>query len=273
MVRRTLRVIGVAALVATPVAAQFGVAGNRKKDAGTTFEEMQKQMAGDGDPMAGLNMDDLQNQFANVMNDPEMMKMMEGMGDNVAQAMEQLSQMDPQALMKQMEESLKMLTDESMVDTIMGQKDEILKNLKETGMASAEDIARFEADPEAFEAEMRGAFSKMKDVFADPETMNAALEMMKGMSDVLSDPESAMKELAKQMSGQLSDDDKIEEARLQLLTNPELAGNPALASIFDTDEMKDVLNDPVKWRDSVRKGQGMLADGDDDGAAAGMGEL
>lgn len=272
MVRRTLRVIGVAALVATPVAAQFGVAGNRKKDAGTTFEEMQKQMAGGGgDPMAGLNMDDLQNQFANVMNDPEMMKMMEGMGDNVAQAMEQLSQMDPQELMKQMEESLKMFTDDSMVDTILGQKDEILKNLKETGMASAADIARFEADPEAFEAEMRGAFSKMKDVFADPETMTAALDMMKGMSDVLNDPESAMKELTKQMSGQLSDDDKIEEARLQLLTNPELAGNPALASIFDTDEMKDVLNDPVKWRDSVRKGQGMLA-GEDD-AAAGMGEL
>jgi hypothetical protein len=44
--------------------------------------------------------------------------------------------------------------------------------------------------------------------------------------------------------------------------------------MFDSDEMKAILNDPVKWRKSVKEGQKML-NGDDVGrlGGVGMGEL
>jgi hypothetical protein len=102
----------------------------------------------------------------------------------------------------------------------------------------------------------------------DPESLNAALSMMSGMMDMLGDPESAMKKLADTYSNELNDDAKIEEARLQLLANPEMAENPMLASLFGDEDMKDILNDPIKWRNQVKKGQEMLL-----GGGAGLGEF
>jgi len=78
-----------------------------------------------------------------------------------------------------------------------------------------------------------------------------------------------MNQIADLFSKELGDDDKIEEARLKLLEDPENAGE-ALASMFQNDEMKDILHDPIKWRESVKKGQGMLLGNQD---AAGIGEL
>jgi len=43
--------------------------------------------------------------------------------------------------------------------------------------------------------------------------------------------------------------------------------------LFENEDMLDILQDPVKWRDQVRKGQGMLAGAGGAGGGAGMGEL
>merc|ERR1712008_289893 len=124
-----------------------------------------------------------------------------------------------------------------------------------------------------FQETMGNAFGQMTKMLADPDAIDAVAQVMKGVSDIMKDPSAAMGQLAQAFSEGLGDDDKIEEARLQLLADPENAGNPALASLFQDEEMQDILKDPVKWREQVRKGQDMiggLADGSD---GAGVGEL
>lgn len=76
------------------------------------------------------------------------------------------------------------------------------------------------------------------------------------------------------MQDALADDDKIEEARLQLLNDPNMAGNKAVSDMFGSEEMKEILNDPAMWRKSVKEGQKMLmGEGDAGGVGVGMGEL
>jgi len=110
-------------------------------------------------------------------------------------------------------------------------------------------------------------------MFNDPEALKTVSDIAKGITDVLKDPEKlvdAMKTMSKSndIFKELADDDKIEEARLQLLDNPDLAGNPVLASLYESEEMKEILQDPVKWRETVRKGQGMLGAGGNAAMAA-----
>jgi len=168
-----------------------------------------------------------------------------------------------------MAEGLEQLTSPGMIDTILGQKEDVLATLKAQGLVTDEQIAEYEANPEKFDEEMSKAFAEMQKVFSDPETLDAAAKLMGGFSDVLQNPEKAMNQIADLFSKELGDDDKIEEARLKLLEDPENAGE-ALASMFQNDEMKDILHDPIKWRESVKKGQGMLLGNQD---AAGIGEL
>lgn len=123
---------------------------------------------------------------------------------------------------------------------------------------------------------MKGAFNQMQQVFSDPEMVSAATEMMKGMADVMQNPEEAMKGLAASMQGALDDDDKIEEARLQILKDPNAAGNPMLAELFKNEEMKEILYDSAKWKAAVKEGQGMLLNDavlGGDGGGARVGEL
>merc|ERR1711862_842244 len=109
-----------------------------------------------------------------------------------------------------------------------------------------------------------------KDMFSDPEAMKTVTDIAKGITDVLKNPDKLV-DAMNSMSGydevfkDLEDDDKIEEARLQLLKDPELAGNPILKSVYGSEEMKGILKDPVLWRETVKKGQGMLTG--DKGAA------
>ena len=256
------------------MAAQFGVA-NKKK--GSTFEELNelaKGQLGDNnlmDELANLSEEDIQKMIQETMNDPELMRTMEQVNSGVSQVMEELNKMSPDELKQHMTEGLAQLTSPDMVETIMGNKDEVLKSLAEQGLVTAEKIAEYEADPAKFEEEMANAFAEMKKIFENPETLDAATKMMEGFTNILKNPEEAMKNMAQTFSEELGDDDKIEEARLQLLADPDKAGNPALASMFQNEEMKEILNDPVKWREQVKKGQDMLLGGD--GTGAGMGEL
>ena len=139
-----------------------------------------------------------------------------------------------------------------------------MRNLEETGMVSAEELEKFKNDPAYFESQMRDAFQQMQGMFSDPEVLKMAGDTMKGMQQAFSDP--AIANLNKLLEGGLVDDTQIEEARLQLLQDPEIVNNPVFKSMFDGDEFQDILRDPKKWRESFKEGQEMLKQ-----AGAGLG--
>mmetsp|Transcript_2904 Transcript_2904/g.3992 ORF Transcript_2904/g.3992 Transcript_2904/m.3992 type:complete len:268 (-) Transcript_2904:291-1094(-) len=267
MARGMLRLLGVGSLLISPCVAQFGVP--QKKKTGTSFQEVndaakdQMMMGGlDMDALANMDIAQMQQMMADALKDPEMMQYMEELS---ASAMAELENMTPDKIIETMEQ----ITSGDMIEKTLGQKDEVLATLEATGMVPPEEIARYKADPAAFEKDIKDAFNQMNDLFTNPEMVGSVMDMMKGMGSVMANPDAALEELAKVMAGELDDDTKIEEARLQLLSNPDLAGG-ALAAIFDTDEMKDILNDPEKWKQSVKEGQGMLLGR---GEGAGVGEL
>ena len=241
----------------------------KRKAGGTTFQDLneiakEKPGAGAGE-MADLAK--FQEMFAGVFNDPEAMEAMAAMGQDMQKAMNDLAEMDPEDLQKQMNEVFELMTQGSMVDSIVDKKDEVLRSLEQSGMVSAEELQKYKEDPAYFEEQMRGAFDQMQGLFSDPDVLKNAADAMIAMQQAFSDP--AITELTKLLEGGLEDDDEIEEARLDLLANPDLAGNPVLASLFaDEGDFQDILRDPKKWRDSVKEGQGVFK-----GQTAGVGEL
>ena len=182
----------------------------------------------------------------------------------MGEAMEELSKMSPEQMQQQLQEAMEMLTSGDMTDQIVGKKDEVLASLEASGMVSPEELAKFKADPEYFEAKMRESFGQMKEIFSDPKMIQGAMDMMKGAGAGGSD---MMKEMAKAFSEGLDTDEKIEEARLEILSNPELSANPMLKQMFASDDFKEVLYDADKWRDSVKEGRKVFTQG------AGVGEL
>lgn len=286
----------------TPATAQFGVGGNRRKGA-ASFEELNKMAAermatdekkvaaggagglesllGDmdlGDMDLGALMKDLdpntlQDLVMEGMKDPQVQEMFSGMQG----AMDELMNMDSDQLKAQMAEAMEMLTSMDMQQNIIGQKEEVLKMMEAQGTASPEEIAEYRADPAKFQAAMTEAFGQMKEIFSDPTAMDTVVQMMKGFGEIMKDPNAAMSKLGGVLQDALADDDKIEEARLQLLNDPSVAGNKAVSDMFGSDEMKDILNDPVKWKKSVKEGQRMMMGGGEGanagGAGMGMGEL
>lgn len=283
----------------TPASAQFGVGGNRRKGA-ASFEELNKMaaermaaedktvgaaggglesMLGDmdlGDMDLGALLKDLdpntlQELVQEGMKDPQLQEMFSGMEG----AMDELLNMDTDQLKAQMEDAMSMLTSMDMQANLLGQKEEVLAMMEAQGTATPEEIAEYRADPAKFEAEMTKAFSQMKEMFSDPQAMDTVVQMMKGFGNIMKDPAAAMSKLGGVLQDALADDDKIEEARLQLLNDPSVSGNKALTDMFGTEEMKDILNDPVKWKKSVKEGQRMLTGDEKAGnlGGVGMGEL
>mmetsp|Transcript_1415 Transcript_1415/g.2122 ORF Transcript_1415/g.2122 Transcript_1415/m.2122 type:complete len:298 (+) Transcript_1415:51-944(+) len=297
MVTRTIKAVGMSSLallgmvMPTPASAQFGVGGNRRKGA-ASFEELNKMAAermengaaggglesllGDmdlGDMDLGALMQDLdpnmlQDLVKEGMKDPQVQEMFSGMQG----AMDELLAMDSDQLKAQMEEAMAMLTSSDMQQNLLGQREEVLAMMEAQGTATPEEIAEYRADPAKFEAEMSKAFGQMKEMFSDPEAMNEVVQMMKGFGNVMRDPAAALSKLGGVLQDALADDDKIEEARLQLLNDPSVAGNEAISEMFGTAEMQGILNDPEKWKKSVKEGQRMMMGGEK-AAGVGMGEL
>ena len=189
-------------------------------------------------------------------------------------AMKELLNMDPDQLKAQMEQAMEMLTSADMQQNIVSQKEEVLAMMEAQGTATPEEIAEFRADPAKFEEAMTRAFGQMKEIFSDPQAMDTVVQMMQGFGAIMKDPQAALSKLGGVLQEALADDDKIEEARLQLLNDPSVAGNNVLSDMFGTEEMQAILNDPVKWRKSVKEGQKMLSE-ENDGplSGLGMGEL
>jgi hypothetical protein len=182
-------------------------------------------------------------------------------------AMNELLNMDSEQLKVQMAEAMNMLTSMDMQQNILDQQEEVLAMMEAQGTATPEEIKEYRANPEKFAAKMNEAFSQMKEIFSDPEALDEVVTMMKGFGELLRDPKGAMSKLGSVLQDALADDDKIEEARLQLLSDPSAAG----IANFDSEEMQAILKDPVKWRKSVKEGQRMMGAGN--AAGVGMGEL
>jgi len=210
----------------------------------------QQKQGGGGldDLLGGLDMAQLQEMWGDVLNDPEMMKQMEGMGEELAKAMEQLSKMSPEELQQQMQDALSMLTEGSMVDSVLEKREEIIQQLEATKSVPPEELARYKTDPAYFELKMRESFDQMKDIFNDPAYLKMATEALGAGGAGGMDSISSMFD---GLLGDLSDDTKIEEARLSVLKGD----NPLLSQLFESDdEMKAILHDPVKWKENVKSG-------------------
>ena len=90
---------------------------------------------GGGDDMAKI-----QDMWKHAMDNPEYMKTMGELG-------EQMMKMSPDELKEQMEVARKMMTDGDLVENIVNQKDEVLKSLEASGAVPPEELARFRSDP------------------------------------------------------------------------------------------------------------------------------
>lgn len=284
MVTRTMKAAAMSSMallgmvMPTPASAQFGVGANRRKGA-ASFEELNKMAAermesdkqvggaaglegmlgdlGDMDLealMKDLDPSMLQDMMQEGMKDPQMQEMFSGMQG----AMDELLNMDPDELKVQMAEAMNMLTSMDMQQNILEQKEDVLAMMEAQGTATPEQIAEYRADPDKFAAEMTKAFGQMKEMLSDPDAMDSVVQMMKGFGNIMQDPAAAMSKLGGVLQDALSDDDKIEEARLQLLNDPNVAGNKAISDMFGTEEMQEILNDPEKWKKNVKEGQRMM---------------
>eukprot|EP00552_Chaetoceros_brevis_P001791 CAMPEP_0197737286 /NCGR_PEP_ID=MMETSP1435-20131217/8459_1 /TAXON_ID=426625 /ORGANISM="Chaetoceros brevis, Strain CCMP164" /LENGTH=201 /DNA_ID=CAMNT_0043325761 /DNA_START=10 /DNA_END=615 /DNA_ORIENTATION=+ len=201
------------------------------------------------------------------------MEYMNQMGAGMEDVMQQLAAMDPEQMKQQITDNLATMTSDETLNSVLEQSDEVLESLLMQGLITEEQMLEFQEDPAKFQEQMSQAFEEMNKILSDPEALDAAMNMMNGMADMMSNPDAAMAKLAEAFSAELGDDDKIEEARLQLLADPDSAGNPTLASLFQDQNMKEILEDPVLWREQVKLGQEMLAGGGGGLGGAGLGEL
>ncbi len=237
------------------------------------------------DKMAGLDSGNLMEELANMdpdemmkliqesMNDPATMQYMEQFGQGVGDVMEQLAKMDPAEMKQQIQDNLSQMSSPDILNSVLENSDEVLDSLLQQGLITPEQVKEYKENPDAFQEQMASAFEEMNKILSDPAALDAALEMMSGMADILGDPSAALKSISEAFTSELGSDDKIEEARLQLLADPSAAGNPALASLFENKDMIDILQDPVKFREQVKKGQEMISGmGGSDGSAK-YGEL
>merc|ERR1712071_399698 len=163
-------------------------------------------------------------------------EIMNSLNYDLGSAMQELADLTPEKLAEQMQEAVNLFTSDSYFESALQNQEEILKNLEASGMVSEEDLEEFRANPTKLEEEM-------KELFSDPEALGTAAQIAQGLTGLLTDPEKLAEAMA-ELSNELTNDDKIEEARLQLLSNPDLAGNTDLAELFGSSEMKEILNDP-----------------------------
>jgi dsDNA-specific endonuclease/ATPase MutS2 len=177
-----------------------------------------------------------------------------------------MGNMSPEELEKQMKDAMQMLSSGDMMAGMMDMQDEIIKSLEESGQVSAEELAKYKADPEYFEQKMKESFGQMQDLFSDPETLKAATAGIQGLTDLYKNPEK-LGEVFNSLLGDFDNDEKIEEVRQQLLESPDL-GIPGLSEAFNTPEMKEMLSDPQKWREAVKEGKSLFGAA---GAAGGTG--
>lgn len=250
----------------------FGV-GNRKKQAGASFQELNEQAKNAAGAGGMGDMDSLMKQMG--VNPEEMKKWADQAGGldipNMDEMMKMMAEMSPEELAKQMQDAMELLGGDDMFANMLGQQDEILQMLEETGAVDAEELAKFKTDPEYFQQKMKESMDQMKNMLSDPEMMAQAAEGMKAAQDMYNNPD-AMNEMMANIVKDLSDED-IESVRTMLLGGGD--GDPMMKELLGSlgvGEMDEALQDPVKWRKTVKEGLGMLG-GQGDAGHKIVGEL
>lgn len=246
------------ALTVSTVSGQaFGV--GKKRQPGASFQELNeeaKKAAGAG----GLG--DMDAMMKQMGVDPEDMKKWAeeaGMMDipQLDEVMKMMAEMSPDELAKQMQDAMDLFGGDDMMANMIGQQDEILQMLEETGAVDAEELAKFKADPEYFEQKMKESMDQMKDLLADPSLLSNAAEGMKAAQEFYNNPD-AINDMMASVMKDLSDED-IEGVRQMFVG--EGAGDPMMKELLgsiDTAELEEALSDPIKWRKTVKEGLGML---------------
>lgn len=207
----------------------------------------------------GADMAELQKMLQESLSDPETAKYLEEMGSQFGAAMEQLSKMSPEEIQQQMAQAFDVLQSGDMLEGLVQQRDEVIAQLEATGTIPADEIAKMKENPQYFELKMRESFDQMKDMFQNPEMLQSMTQAMASMKDLMESGDEILDEMTQMLtSGEMQDDDKIEEARLQILRG-DFSENPLMKEMFASEEMQELLSDPVKWRESVKEGQANIA--------------
>lgn len=217
-----------------------------------------KQATGGGgggglDALAGGGMEDIQKLLADAMNNPEAMETIKQYGQQFGSVLDQMMKMSPEELQNQMAEAMKIMTQGDIVESVLNQKESVLQALKASGTVTADELAKYEADPQYFELKMRESFDTMKDMFANPEYISKAADAVKSIKTLMDDPNKLTDMLKDGFGSDWTSDEKIEEARLQFLRG-DYNTIPYIKELFSTDEMQDVLRDPEQWKELVKDG-------------------
>mmetsp|Transcript_13354 Transcript_13354/g.33601 ORF Transcript_13354/g.33601 Transcript_13354/m.33601 type:complete len:271 (+) Transcript_13354:120-932(+) len=254
--------------VSTVEGQAFGVG---KKKTGSSFQELNEQAKN----AAGGGLGDLDAMMKQMGIDPEeMAKWAEeaGMADipDLDEVMAMMANMSPEDLAKQMQDAMDLFSGDDMMANMLGNQDEILAMLEETGAVDAEELAKFKADPEYFEQKMKESMDQMKEMLGDPDLLANAAQGMKAAQEMYNNPD-ALNDMMGNIMKDLSDED-IEEVRQMFIGG---GGDPMMKELLgsiDTAELDGILKDPLEWRKAVKEGLGMLG-----GAGAGgnkiVGEL
>ena len=193
-----------------------------------------------------------------AMQDPETAKYMQDMGAQFGAAMEQLSKMSPDEIQAQMAQAMDVLQSGDMLSGLVEQREAVLAQLEQTNSIPAEEIAKMKANPQYFELKMRESFESMSEMFQNPEMLADMATAMQSMQELVNSGDEILAQMTDMLSSDaLQDDEQIEEARLQILRG-DFANNALMQEMFQTDEMQELLKDPVKWRQSVKEGQADL---------------
>jgi hypothetical protein len=248
----------------------FGV--SKKRQPGASFQELNEQAKKAASAGGMGDMDSLMKQMG--INPEEMQKWAAEAGGldlpNMDEMMKMMADMNPEELAKQMQDAMELLGGDDMFESMLGQQDEILQMLEETGAVDAEELAKFKTDPEYFQQKMKESMDQMKDMLANPDMMAQAAEGMKAAQDLYNNPD-AMNEMMANLVKDLSDED-IESVRTMLLGGD---GDPMMKELLGSlgaGEMEEALQDPVLWRKTVKEGIGMLG-GQGDAGNKIVGEL
>merc|ERR1719253_1869193 len=122
------------------------------------------------------------------------------------EVMKMMAEMSPDELAKQMQDAMDLFGGDDMMANMIGQQDEILQMLEETGAVDAEELAKFKADPEYFEQKMKESMDQMKDLLADPSLLSNAAEGMKAAQEFYNNPD-AINDMMASVMKDLSDED------------------------------------------------------------------
>jgi hypothetical protein len=199
-----------------------------------------------------------------AIDNPEYANTIGALGEQYGDALEQMLKLSPEELSAQIESAMKLMTDGDIVENIVNEKDEVIKSLEASGLVPPEELAKYKADPAYFELKMRESFEQMGSLLQNPEYISKAAEVMQDMTKLMNDPDGLSTMMKSLMGGvtDIPDDTKIEETRVQFLSGE---FPPGMEAMFATPDMQEILQDPIKWRETVKEGfAGLLGGNNED---------